>query len=425
MSHHEGVVCEACMKEDFKGRRFKCLKCFDYDLCSNCYDAGVTSPRHSADHPMQCILTRDDLELYYGGDTSCQPQAFTCPFCGRMGLTETVLREHVISEHPDSSTSLLVLCPICVARPGDAQDQNLLPDDFLLHLQTQHQNRPRFQRHPVRLRPQPTRRVESSRIGSEDISEFYVHFSEGIGAHTDNGPRLAAVVAQETNSVVSQIQQLQGQLRDQLDRRQQRVQQVERLIRLRGNDSSTTTLSTNNSVSIVGPRILARAPGTSSDFPYEEEDSNSDSDQSHNSSSQFLIKFTDAPRTESEQLQFDVDCADRSFYMQELFLSMLAPDDAMPSTTNTRKDQLSLATSAQPQISQTLAKSIVSDTTKQQQTNITTGSSSISAIQPYGAPHRLASPPSHNIQPVMQSQIPQPTANVRKQPKFTGPSASN
>jgi len=97
------------MRGNFKGRRFKCLKCYDYDLCANCYEAGATTPRHSVDHPMQCILTRADFELYYGGESlaSDQPQAFTCPFCGRMGLTEVVLTEHVTAEHPDSTTEVV------------------------------------------------------------------------------------------------------------------------------------------------------------------------------------------------------------------------------------------------------------------------------------------------------------------------------
>lgn len=104
-----GVSCDACMRGNFKGRRFKCLKCYDYDLCANCYEAGATTPRHSVDHPMQCILTRADFELYYGGESLAteQPQAFTCPFCGRMGLTETMLTEHVTAEHPDSTTEVV------------------------------------------------------------------------------------------------------------------------------------------------------------------------------------------------------------------------------------------------------------------------------------------------------------------------------
>lgn len=56
-----GVSCDSCLKGNFRGRRYKCLVCYDYDLCSTCYEAGATTTRHTADHPMQCILTRNDF----------------------------------------------------------------------------------------------------------------------------------------------------------------------------------------------------------------------------------------------------------------------------------------------------------------------------------------------------------------------------
>jgi len=56
-----GVSCDSCLKGNFRGRRYKCLICFDYDCCATCYENGVTSNRHSTDHPMQCILTRHDF----------------------------------------------------------------------------------------------------------------------------------------------------------------------------------------------------------------------------------------------------------------------------------------------------------------------------------------------------------------------------
>ena len=56
-----GVSCDTCMKGNFTGKRYKCLICYDYDLCASCYEAGTASSRHSPDHPMQCILTRADF----------------------------------------------------------------------------------------------------------------------------------------------------------------------------------------------------------------------------------------------------------------------------------------------------------------------------------------------------------------------------
>ena len=56
-----GVSCDACMKSNFSSLRFKCLVCYDYDLCASCHDSGATSSRHTVEHPMQCIMTRADL----------------------------------------------------------------------------------------------------------------------------------------------------------------------------------------------------------------------------------------------------------------------------------------------------------------------------------------------------------------------------
>lgn len=56
-----GVSCDSCSIGNFRGKRFKCLICYDYDLCATCYENGATTTRHTADHPMQCILTRTDF----------------------------------------------------------------------------------------------------------------------------------------------------------------------------------------------------------------------------------------------------------------------------------------------------------------------------------------------------------------------------
>jgi hypothetical protein len=52
------------------------------------------------------------VDLYYGGEalTVEQPQAFTCPYCGKMGFTELTLQEHVTAEHSETSFEVVSLC---------------------------------------------------------------------------------------------------------------------------------------------------------------------------------------------------------------------------------------------------------------------------------------------------------------------------
>ncbi|XP_046643506.1 E3 ubiquitin-protein ligase KCMF1-like isoform X2 [Daphnia pulicaria] len=136
MSRHEGVSCDSCIKGNFRGLRFKCLICYDYDLCATCYEAGATNTRHTADHPMQCILTRSDYDTFYGGESisSDTPQSFSCPYCGKLGYTETGLYDHVTSDHTE--TPYEVVCPICASLPGG--EPNQVTEDFAAHLTMEH-----------------------------------------------------------------------------------------------------------------------------------------------------------------------------------------------------------------------------------------------------------------------------------------------
>ncbi|KAM0736569.1 E3 ubiquitin-protein ligase KCMF1 [Formica fusca] len=249
MSRHEGVSCDSCLKGNFRGRRYKCLVCYDYDLCASCYEGGASTTRHLTDHPMQCILTRADYELYYGGEGVSveQPQSLTCPYCAKMGLTEATLQEHVAAEHPD--TSFEVVCPVCAAVPGG--DPNHVTDDFAGHLTLEHRSGPRdlisfldepsASRHGVRRIPHPSRAVGAPRARRSNM-----HFSSSGGLSPSNregidpiaellsqlsGVRRSGGGSGQSSSAPSQLQQLQMQL--QLERQQVRAarQQLERLPR--------------------------------------------------------------------------------------------------------------------------------------------------------------------------------------------------
>lgn len=149
MSAHEGVSCDTCGKSNFRSKRYKCLICYDYDLCSTCYEQGETSSNHASEHPMQCILTRHDFELYYHGEryTSEQAQSYTCPFCGDMGFSypflndssQTVdLFQHLQQKHVDEQQSNEVICPICASMTNG--EPNLMSGDLLAHIANEHQH---------------------------------------------------------------------------------------------------------------------------------------------------------------------------------------------------------------------------------------------------------------------------------------------
>lgn len=48
---HESIVCDSCKAEGLQGKRYKCEKCFNYDLCEDCYQAG----KHETTHPFSMI----------------------------------------------------------------------------------------------------------------------------------------------------------------------------------------------------------------------------------------------------------------------------------------------------------------------------------------------------------------------------------
>ena len=49
---HDGIECDGCGVRPIKGERYKCNKCYKYDLCGKCKADGVTTGRHRADHRM-------------------------------------------------------------------------------------------------------------------------------------------------------------------------------------------------------------------------------------------------------------------------------------------------------------------------------------------------------------------------------------
>lgn len=69
-----GVSCDGCMAPNFTGDRYKCLRCYDFDLCARCYAeerkgkkerSRDTNSMHQTNHPMQCIMTQQDFGINF------------------------------------------------------------------------------------------------------------------------------------------------------------------------------------------------------------------------------------------------------------------------------------------------------------------------------------------------------------------------
>nr|XP_016037939.2 E3 ubiquitin-protein ligase KCMF1 [Drosophila simulans] len=116
-SGHCNVRCDGCGNSRMTFYRYKCLRCLDYDLCSVCKENGVSNGLHLLEHPLQCLMDREALELHFAGEpipTLCA-DSFTCPVCGEMGFSLEDLKTHCQDNHIMAHT--VVICPVCAAVP--------------------------------------------------------------------------------------------------------------------------------------------------------------------------------------------------------------------------------------------------------------------------------------------------------------------
>uniref|UniRef100_A0A8R1UE34 RING-type E3 ubiquitin transferase n=1 Tax=Pristionchus pacificus TaxID=54126 RepID=A0A8R1UE34_PRIPA len=139
---HEGVSCDGCMMPNFSGCRYKCLRCWDFDLCHACYTADRfqvdpgSDQVHDREHPMQCILSHHDFEMFYADDetrnySTCRIAVLTCPYCNERGFGYSQFYEHVMRNHADPMP-YQVNCPLCIGLV-DTESANRVVDNLKHH----------------------------------------------------------------------------------------------------------------------------------------------------------------------------------------------------------------------------------------------------------------------------------------------------
>ncbi|KAH8323215.1 hypothetical protein KR067_001401 [Drosophila pandora] len=120
---HRNICCDGCQRRDFRGRRFRCMRCVNFDLCGDCYDRHVETHEHRVEHPMQLILEpgqQPQAEHLLGGADMLEQlhlsNCYTCPYCGLFGHTAKKLIEHVCGQHRLADG--YVVCPMCAGLPA-------------------------------------------------------------------------------------------------------------------------------------------------------------------------------------------------------------------------------------------------------------------------------------------------------------------
>ncbi|XP_022222631.2 E3 ubiquitin-protein ligase KCMF1 [Drosophila obscura] len=161
---HRHVMCDGCQRHEFPGRRYRCLRCSNYDLCGECYDQCVQTEHHLMEHPMQLILLQPQPvpELLSAGGAVEQLHlcnCYTCPYCKVMGHTAKGLINHVYGLHSEDDS--YVVCPMCACLPGASL---MTMQNLSRHLLTSHIDYANFlEPHTPQLQRLPQEAIPDSR----------------------------------------------------------------------------------------------------------------------------------------------------------------------------------------------------------------------------------------------------------------------
>ncbi|CAF0926192.1 unnamed protein product [Didymodactylos carnosus] len=129
---------------------------------------------HLQHHPMQCLLTNQLHEVFYGGESiPCRSiVSLCCPYCGQAGFLTQDLLTHLIQQHSTSQNLQPeeVICPLCIIQPDEYQ--NYRTSSLIEHILSAHEHE----------QTTPTFGTASS----ADERPRYLTTARGRGRHTDD-----------------------------------------------------------------------------------------------------------------------------------------------------------------------------------------------------------------------------------------------
>jgi hypothetical protein len=294
---------------------------------------------------MQCILTRADFDLFFGGESvsSEQHQSYTCPHCGRMGFTDLLLLEHVSMEHVDVSAE--VVCPVCAAYPGG--EPNHVVDDLSAHLMLEHRTPNndldvqlsgmravrRIPHHGRTVSNPRTRRAANLQYQSSPSSTLMVlspgdRDREAMDPIAELLSQLSSVRSRSAaaQNISSQLQQLEMQLyttrlSDRYDTSRLQADRLSTAATPAPSDSATRTLTTI-AFPPAAEQTAAASTATSSSV------ASGVKETSPSERSAFLLaRLEDTSKSQAEQEAAESEKADKSLFIQELLLAIVTACD--------------------------------------------------------------------------------------------------
>ncbi|XP_034944626.1 dystrophin [Chelonus insularis] len=187
--------CNICKEYPIIGFRYRCLKCFNFDMCQNCFFSGKKAKNHKLTHPMQeyCTATTSGEDV----------RDFT------RALRNKFKSKRYFKKHPRVG-----YLPVQTVLEGDALES---PTPSPQHSSLSHDMHSRLEMYASRLAEVELSRTKSnSTPDSDDEHQLIAHFCQSLNGNENHLPRspvqvMAAIDAEQREELESMIRELEDE----------------------------------------------------------------------------------------------------------------------------------------------------------------------------------------------------------------------